>query len=169
MIPPRIWVAYDLVELKQGDYVYARIKKAWYGLKQSGKIAHDDLVGHLQQYGYRKAPHTEGLFLHDERDISFTLVVDDFGIKYTQQEDVDHLVKAVGTKYTFKVDWSGKQYVGVHLNWDYDKREVKLSMDGYMVQALKEFEHMRPSHTYAGRSRADVLAYGAKIQYAKLE
>eukprot|EP00536_Pseudo-nitzschia_multiseries_P011790 jgi/Psemu1/30041/gm1.30041_g len=124
MIPPRIRVAYDLAELKQGDYVYARIKKAWYGLKQSGKIAHDDLVDHLQQYGYHKAPHTEGLFLHDERDISFTLVVDDFGIKYTQQEGVDHLVEAVGAKYTFKVDWSGKQYVGVHLNWDYNMFEV---------------------------------------------
>eukprot|EP00536_Pseudo-nitzschia_multiseries_P019568 jgi/Psemu1/61559/gm1.61559_g len=103
MILPRIRIAYKLIGLKQGDYVYARIKKAWYGLKQSGKIPHDDLVDHLQKYGYRKAPHTEGLFLHDDRDINFTLVVDDFGIKYTQQEDVDHLVAAVSAKYTFKV------------------------------------------------------------------
>eukprot|EP00536_Pseudo-nitzschia_multiseries_P018927 jgi/Psemu1/58057/gm1.58057_g len=155
MIPPRVRIAYQLEGLKQGEY--------------SGKIAHDDLVDHLQKYGYKKAPHTEGLFLHDERDINFTLVVDDFGIKYTRQEDVDHLVAAVGAKYTFKVDWSGKQYVGVHLRWDYDKREVRLSMNGYVEQALKEFEHVQLTHTFAGPSRADVPAYGKKIQYAKLE
>eukprot|EP00536_Pseudo-nitzschia_multiseries_P019698 jgi/Psemu1/116831/gw1.3958.2.1 len=42
-------------------------------------------------------------------------------------------------------------------------------MDSYVEQALKEFKHVRPSRTYAGPSRADVPAYSAKIQYAKLE
>eukprot|EP00536_Pseudo-nitzschia_multiseries_P019595 jgi/Psemu1/120612/gw1.5697.1.1 len=42
-------------------------------------------------------------------------------------------------------------------------------MDGYVEQALKEFEHVRPTRTYAGPSRADVPTYGEKIQYAKLE
>eukprot|EP00536_Pseudo-nitzschia_multiseries_P016627 jgi/Psemu1/98512/gw1.1171.2.1 len=42
-------------------------------------------------------------------------------------------------------------------------------MDGYVEQALKEFEHVRPAHTFAGPSRVDVPAYGEKIQYAKLE
>eukprot|EP00536_Pseudo-nitzschia_multiseries_P005706 jgi/Psemu1/191192/e_gw1.110.12.1 len=40
-------------------------------------------------------------------------------------------------------------------------------MDGYVEQALKEFEHVRPTRTYAGPSRVDVPAYGEKIQYAK--
>eukprot|EP00536_Pseudo-nitzschia_multiseries_P010808 jgi/Psemu1/117305/gw1.343.9.1 len=42
-------------------------------------------------------------------------------------------------------------------------------MEAYVEQALKEFEHVRPSRTYAGPSRADVPAYGAKIQYTKIE
>ena len=58
-------------------------------------------------------PRTEGLFLHKTRDISFTLVVDDFGIKYTKQADVDHLVAAVWEKYPFKVNWDAKQYIGI--------------------------------------------------------
>eukprot|EP00536_Pseudo-nitzschia_multiseries_P000416 jgi/Psemu1/915/gm1.915_g len=157
IIPPRIRVAYKLEGLKQGDYVYARIKKAWYGLKQSGKIAHDDLVAHLQLYGYRKAPHTEGLFLHDERDISFTLVVDDFGIKYTLQEDVDHLVEAVGAKYTFKADWTGQQYVGVHLVGTTTNVNIK------GIRTREAHTHIRGTIT---RGRTSLRR---KIQYTKLE
>ena len=84
MIPPRIREAYGLEKLVSNGYVYARIVMAWYGLKQAGKIAHDDLVAHLKTHGYKEAI-TQGLFLHETRPISFTLVVDDFGIKYIHQ------------------------------------------------------------------------------------
>ena len=150
-------------------YVYAKIKAAWYGLKQSGKIAHDDLVAHLKKFGYHKAPRTEGLFLHDTRDISFTLVVDDFGIKYTKQEDVDHLIEAVRKKYPFKIDWEGKQYIGIHLTWDYIRREVRTAMNGYVEQALKEFEHLTPKQHYNAPSKIERPDYGQKVQYVKLD
>lgn len=70
---------------------YDAVNKAWYGLKQGGKIAHDDLVEHLKKYGYVRSGTTNGLFKHITRQISFTLVVDDFGIKYEKKEDNDHL------------------------------------------------------------------------------
>ena len=35
-------------------------------------------------------------------------------------------------KYPFKVDWEAKQYVGIHLKWDYEKQELCTSMDGYV-------------------------------------
>jgi hypothetical protein len=108
-----------LFRFADGDFAYAKIKKAWYGLKQSGEIAHDDLVQHLAKYGYSKAKRTDGLFLHKTRDLSFTLVVDDFRIKYTNKDDVDHLIAAVCDKYPLKVDRDAKQYVGIHLQWDY--------------------------------------------------
>ena len=49
LIPPNIIAHYRLHQLIGNEYVYARIKKAWYGLKQSGKIAHEDLVAHLEK------------------------------------------------------------------------------------------------------------------------
>jgi hypothetical protein len=76
--------------------------------------------------------------------LSFTLVVDDFGIKYTNKDDVDHLLAAVRDKYPLKVDWEAKQYVGIHLQWDYTRREVICTMDGYVKQALKELQHTVP-------------------------
>jgi hypothetical protein len=48
--------------------------------------------------------HFNSLFLHKTRDLSFTLVVDDFGIKYTNKDDVDHLIATVLDKYPLKVD-----------------------------------------------------------------
>ena len=63
LIPPRIIAQYNLQDKISNGYVYAKVNKAWYGLKQSGKIAHDDLVAHLKTEGYYKC-HTEGLFKH---------------------------------------------------------------------------------------------------------
>ena len=95
--------------------------------------------------------------------------MDHFGIKYTQQSDVDHLVAAVRDKYPFKVDWEAKQYVGIHLKWDYTKRELRTSMDGYVEQALKEFKHVTPKQHYKGPSRIDHPTYGQKVQYVKID
>ena len=153
LIPPNIIAHYKLQPLIYNGYVYAQIKKAWYGLKQSGKIAYSDLVAHLKTSGYHKAPRTKGLFLHDTQDISFTLVVDYFGIKYTNKNDVNHLITSVRAKYPFKVDWEAKQYICMHLKWEYIKQTVRVSMNGYVKQALKEFKHVIPKQKHYAHPR----------------
>ena len=84
-------------------------------MKQAGKIAHNDLVKHLEKHGYIRAGNTEDLFKHKTRDITFTLVVNDFGIKYVRNEDIQHLIKIMQLKYTFKVDFDSEQYIGIHM------------------------------------------------------
>ena len=70
LIPTEIAKAYNLYSLVARDgYVYARVNKAWYGLKQAGKIAHDDLVQHLADAGYTKAPLVEGFFKHKSQTV----------------------------------------------------------------------------------------------------
>ncbi len=39
------------------------------------------------------------------------------------------------------IDWDGKKYVGIDLKWDYDKRDLYCSMDGYIESALQELQH----------------------------
>ena len=51
-IPENIIKHYKLENKIRNGFVYAKINRAWYGLKQSGKIAHDDLVAHLKTEGY---------------------------------------------------------------------------------------------------------------------
>ncbi|KAL7486035.1 hypothetical protein ACHAW6_011634, partial [Cyclotella cf. meneghiniana] len=60
--------------------------------------------------GYYKVAHTPGLWQHISQSISFTLVVDDFGIKYVSKEHPNHLLNALKEHYTFDIDWNGKLY-----------------------------------------------------------
>ena len=93
MIPPRIIAHYKLEHLIHEGSIYAKINNAWYRLNQSGRIAHNDLVQHLKKNGFVQAEKTDGLFTHILRDILFTLAVDNFGIKYTNRQDCDYLIK----------------------------------------------------------------------------
>ena len=86
-----------------------------------------------------------------------------------QQTDIDHLIAAVRDKYPFKIDWEAKQYVGIHLRWDYNKQELRTSMDGYVEQAQKEFKHVTPKQHYKGPSRIYRPTYGQKVQYVKID
>ncbi len=43
----------------------------------------------------------------------------------------------LGTHYTILTNDKGKRYLGIGLDWDYEKRTVHLSMLRYVSQALK--------------------------------
>ena len=58
MIPPRIIAHYKLEHLIHEGYIYAKINKAWYRLRQTGRIAHDDLVQHLKKHRFEQAEKT---------------------------------------------------------------------------------------------------------------
>merc|ERR1712155_271516 len=91
------------------------------GLPQAGILANKLLKKRLAKQGYFEMPHTPGLWRHCSRPITFTLVVDDFGIKYQGQEHAEHLLKALREDYTVEVDWTGQLYVGINLDWNYKK------------------------------------------------
>jgi hypothetical protein len=78
-IPKIIMDNYNLWPLVHNGFVTCIIRKGMYGLPQAGRIAFDNLVMHLEPYGYTPAPHTPGLWRHKTRSTTFTLVVDDFG------------------------------------------------------------------------------------------
>ena len=71
--------------------MYLEILKGMYGLKQAGIIKHDELVKHLAPNGYKPAKHTPEYWKHNNTPISIVLDVDDFGIKYVNKQDIDHL------------------------------------------------------------------------------
>ena len=71
------------------------IRKGIYGLPQAGILANNLLKKRLAKIGYFEVPHTPGLWKHITRPIQFTLVVDDFGIKYVGEEQAKHLLGAL--------------------------------------------------------------------------
>ena len=114
-----------------------------------------------------KLKKTNGLFTHVLRDISFTLVINNFGIKFTIKQDCDYLIKMMREKYKFKVNYEAKQYIKIHLQWDYVKREVVCSMEGYVTKALEELEHIFPKKHFYRPSNTRPPTYRSKIQYVK--
>jgi len=136
---------YNLHDIAVSGIVYVKIRKGMYGLPQAGHIANDQLIPILAAAGYHQAEHTPGLFTHEWRPITFSLVVDDFGIKYVGKEHADHLIKVLEEKYTISQDWTGSTYLGLTLDWDYDNSTVNLSMPGYVEKALQRFQHIAPT------------------------
>jgi hypothetical protein len=48
-------------------------------------------------------------------------MVDDFGVKYVNQDNSDHLIVSIKATYTLTEDWMGDLYCGIKLDWDYKK------------------------------------------------
>jgi hypothetical protein len=81
-LPQETIEKYDLDALTQDGKVYIEIQKGMYDFPQAGILANELLQRNLDNDGYRPTTHTHGLWTHDTRPISFSLVVDDFGVKY---------------------------------------------------------------------------------------
>ena len=75
------------------------IRRGMYGLPQAGRRANDQLIAFLAPHGYRPVSLTPGLWHHDTKDIVFSLVVDDFGVRYMSRSDAEHLFSTLETAY----------------------------------------------------------------------
>jgi hypothetical protein len=107
MLPPAIIALYKLENKIHNGYIYAEVRKGMYGLPQAGKLANDRLRKILAPYGYVPCPVTLGLWTHLHSDLMFTLVVDNFGIRYTNKQDVEDLIAIINKEYKCSQDWTG--------------------------------------------------------------
>ncbi len=141
-IPDKIVNEYklrDKTTLSGNIYIVAN--HGMYGLPQSGLIASKLLEKRLNEHGYQQSKLVPGLWQHNTCPIQFTLVVDNFGVKYVGKEHARHLKKVLEMHYKLTCDWTGTCYIGITLDWDYKKRQVHLSMPNYIKKALKQFQH----------------------------
>eukprot|EP00804_Cyclotella_cryptica_P009803 CCRYP_013232-RA/>CCRYP_013232-RA protein AED:0.30 eAED:0.25 QI:0/0/0/1/0/0/3/0/606 len=115
----------------------------------AGILANKLLKQRLAKYGYYEVVHTPGLWKNLTRPISFTLVVDDFSIKYVGKEHADHLLNALKQHYTLDIDWTDSLYCGIALKWDYHNKIVDIAMPGYIKKVLQRFQHecSKPQHS----------------------
>ena len=141
---------YNINDLESEEgYVYCKIKKGCYGLKQAEKLAREQLVEHLAQYGYAPDPYAPNIWGHETRPTKFCLCVDDFGIKSFSDEDTKHLLGALKDKYNISIDTEGCEYYGLHLNWNYKQGWVDVSMPQYVDKTLGKLNHkppLKPEH-----------------------
>jgi len=123
------------------------IRHRCYGLPQAGILANKLLKKRLAEDGYFEVPHTPGLFKHITGPIQFSLIVDDFGIKYQGQQHLDHLIASIKRNYEVTVDKTGSLYCGITLDWHYGKGYLDISMPGYINKQLIKYNHPPPKKT----------------------
>ena len=84
-----------------------RIGSRVYGLTSADQLSQDRLIAHLAKHAYLQDKHT-----HKSNGVAFSLVVDDFLVRYKTQEAVDHLTATLRSLYTITVDTALKQKYG---------------------------------------------------------
>ena len=166
VIPADIFEYYKLANLVHNGFVTVEIRKGMYGLSSSGRLASDYLKPHLHNWGYNECPRTPGLFRHETRPIMFVLVVDDFGIQYTGQENVDHLHNCIKAQYKCTYDAKGDLFCGISLKWNYIRRFVDLSMPDYVKKNLVRFSRITPTHPQNSPHPFTAPTYSSKPQMA---
>ena len=113
-----------------------------YGLPQAGRLSYIALIKYLQLRGCTLTGFTPGLFKHETQETMFSLVFDDFGLKYTAKNDALHLIDTLKKNYPgITIDWSDTIYLRIDLDWGYNRCTVTNSMPNYVNKSLSIFQH----------------------------
>jgi Fe-S cluster biosynthesis and repair protein YggX len=135
-----------------------------YGLPIAGKLANNLLTKRIATAGYHPCQFTAGLWKHVWRPVTFTLVVDDFGVKFVGKNHAEHLEQTLKKWYDITVDWTGEKYVGITLKWDYKKRTLDTSVPDFVKNKLHKFQHPTPSKPQHAPANAAPINYGSRVQ-----
>ncbi len=135
-----------------------------YGLPQASILANQLLDKHLATKGYYQCQHTPGLWSPVWQDVTFCLVVDDFGIKVTNMQDMDHLVDELKEHYTIAVNMTGSLFCGIQLTWNYVQGHVDCHMPGYINKALMKYQQPKPVTPQHAPYKAAPIQDGARVQ-----
>jgi hypothetical protein len=115
-------------------------------------------------FGYKESINTPGLWRHKSWPLTFTLVVDNFGVKPVNKADVDHLISSIKMTYTLTEDWMGNLYCGITLEWDYVGCTVDILMPGYIKMKLQEYEHIMPKNLQTCPYLPEPKKFGTEAQ-----
>jgi hypothetical protein len=96
-------------------------------------------------------------------------VVDDFAVKYINQEDANHLINTIRKYYPMTVDKEATKYIELTIQWDYTNQKAHIHMPGYLDKAYIRFNHEKPMKIQNSPHPHVPPNYGAKQQYAKEE
>jgi hypothetical protein len=162
LLPPATIAHHNLAPFITNGSALFQVSKGMYGLPQAGLLAQQRLIKHLAAHGYIQTQ-TACLFAHTTNGTVFTLVVDDFGVKYTTRAGADHLIATLQLLYQIKTNWTGTSYIGFNIAFDITRKTVTLSMPGYIAKVLKRF-NIPANASAASPAVYTPPSYGAPLQ-----
>ncbi len=145
-------------------FVHLEMQKAVWGLPQVGILANKRLRRKLTPFEYFEHVSTPGLWYHKTWPISFTLVVDNFGVKYMNRDNIDDLIALIKKTYNLTKGWMGNLYCGICLDWDYTNHTVNISMPGYIEKNLQQYSYIASKQVQKCLYMPAPKRFGSKAQ-----
>ena len=103
-----IQVKYNLKNLvTANNFIYIKLKKGMYGLKQAAILAYNNLINNLKDDGYSPIKLTDSYWKHKKCPTVFCLCIDDFGIKYCKKNDLNYLNSTLLKFYKISISLVG--------------------------------------------------------------
>jgi hypothetical protein len=116
LLPQWIIKQYDLNTHALNGFIYLAMRQAVWGLPQVGILANKLLCKRLLPHGYFECVNTPGLWRHATHKILFRLVVDNFRLKYINQDNITHLTQSIKQHCKVTKDLSSNLYCGIKLS-----------------------------------------------------
>ena len=66
------------------------------------------------------------------------MCVDNFGVKFYNDDDKKHLIEALHDKYEITIDTTGSNFCGLTLKWNHIHGYVDMSMPGFVTKTLNK-------------------------------
>ncbi len=141
------WIVeqYNLNKHALNGFVHLKMRKAVWGLPQMGILANQRLHQKLTPFRYYESTHSSGLWCHETRPITFTLVVNDSRVKYIIQDNVKHLIASIKQNHSLTKDCGGYLYCRIGLNWDSENCTLDISMPSYIEKKYRNMGTSCPS------------------------
>jgi hypothetical protein len=117
-----------------------------HGLPQAEILANKLLLTHLTKHRYHPCAKTHGHFTHKTSLIAFSLIVNDFRVKYVGQKHANHLFQALKEQYTVTANLAGGLFLSMKLNSNYHKSHVEFFMSSYIKKKL--LTALQQNHTH---------------------
>ena len=104
-IPEKIINEYQLRKIVDDKgSIQIQANRGMYGLPQARLLTNELLEKRLNKRGYQQSKLVPWFWTHDWRPVQFTLVVDDFGVKYVREEHGIHLKNTIEENYNVTIE-----------------------------------------------------------------
>jgi hypothetical protein len=100
---------YQLLDISTPDgYVYCGLRQGMYRLPQAEIIAQELSTKRLKEHSYTQSKTTPRLLTHEWHPITFSLVVNNFGVKDIRKEHPQHHIQMMRKYYVLVQKGGGK-------------------------------------------------------------
>ena len=128
-------------ELPRQEGKVLRLKKAIYGLKQSGRTWYTRLTNELcEKAGYKRIHSDYGVYVsRNYPRIILVIYVDDILIIAKTEENMQVIKQRLSSSFKMKDMGRAKSFLGINIWYDKVKKQAILSQEGFTKEILERF------------------------------